>query len=989
MSYGSIDTQANTGNIANGGDHVKTFNKNPGKQWWRIGAAAIALLWAHIPLSYASSPDTSIQLTPGEKTWLSAHPVIRIGVDAAYAPYSFKADDGVYRGIALDYMAKIERLLGVRFEILPDLSWPQILQGAKDHSLDAIATAVQTPERDTFLGFSRIYIPTPLVIMSRLDEENIQGPADLTGKRVALVEKYSSSQRLMREYPAIEPYAVETPLEGLNAVASRAADAYVGVIGVNTYLMSKHGITNLKVAAGYEMRANGQRFAVRKDWREFPAILDKALATIPEQERLAILTKWIPVQGRQTTQTSTQLLLTDEEKNWLAAHKQIRLAVDPEFAPVEFIDAQGNFAGIAADYVKLLNQRLGISMRVVDGLSWSEAIDRAKRGEIDVFSAITPTGNRRQYLNFTEPYFKYPIVIFTRDDHPFVAGLESLVAQEIAVVKDYVTHELVPLYYPEADLLVVDNILEGLTAVSTGKAEAFIGDTATTTYIIRKHNITNIKLASPTEMKSAGHSFAVRKDWPVFATILDKALQTISPQEQLDISKKWIEIEIGEFHRHWIWIAASTAGLLLVFIILSSILRTQVRRRTAELSLKNEQLEREAIERQRMEEALKQSERRLAQFFHGTFEMVFFHDNGKILDVNPAAKKVTGYETEELIGNNILNFVAPKSQQTVLINMASGGEGPFEIDIMTKNGRNMPVEIHAKNIEINGYQARVVSLRDITERKKNQAALQRAHDNLEIKIEERTRELVNANIKLKELDHLKSMFIASVSHELRTPLNSIIGFSSMMMRSSFGSLDEKYIDYSTRINRSGQHLLALITDIIDLSKIESGRIDTIVVDFILGELIAEAVEAVHQQAQAKNMHIEVSAPKELSLHTDRRRLLQCLLNFLSNAVKYSEQGRITIVAEDKTETVKLSVKDTGIGISEQDIPRLFDAFERIDSHLRVKAGGTGLGLYLTKKIARDLLKGNVGVESKQGSGSVFWIQIPKELTTQQSTRQST
>ncbi|MGD8639524.1 MAG: transporter substrate-binding domain-containing protein [Gammaproteobacteria bacterium] len=923
----------------------------------------------------------SLSFTPAEKSWLKQHSIIRIGVDAGYAPYSFKANDGSYQGVALDYLVKLEQSLGLRFEIVPDLSWPQIIEGAKERTLDAIATAVKTPERESFLGFTGIYIPTPLVIMTQIDNTSIGNAIDLNHKTVALVREYSSSQRITEEHPEINPYFVETPLDGLLAVAGGNAEAYVGVIGVNTYLMSKHGITNLKVASGYEMQTNGQRIGVRSDWPELVSILDKALNALPEHEKLSVLSKWIPIQNLIGVAVEEQKVdLSEEEQRWLADHREMRLAVDPDFAPVEFIDERGNFSGIASEYVKIINQRLGISLQVVSGLTWSESVELARRGQIDVFSAITPTDERKQYLNFTEPYFRYPIVIFTRSDYPFVGGLESFNDKKVAVVKDYVTHELTRVDYPEVQLLVVDSIHEGLDAVSTGKVDAYIGVTATASYNIRKYNYTNLKIAAPTSFRSPGLAFGVRKDWPLLPGILNKTLDTISLEERLRISKNWIEIEVEEFPKHWIWISEAAAVLLLLFIIISSILRYQVRKRTLELSDKNIELRSEVAERKRIQEALIESERRLSQFFHGTFEMVFFHDKGVILDVNPAAKDTTGYDSDELVGRNILEFVDQGSQKTVLENMAAEYEAPYEICIKTKKGAVLPVEIHAKSIDIGGYHARVVSLRDITERRKHEMELQKAHDVLEDKVEERTYELVEANEKLKELDRLKSMFIASVSHELRTPLNSIIGFSSMMMRQSFGDLNEKYKDYASRINNSGQHLLALITDIIDLSKIESGRIDVEVSEFTLDDVVTEAVNDIKTQAERKKLLLQVEVPGGIVVNSDRRRLLQCLLNFLSNAVKYSEKGSIHVSAESSSTNVKLSVRDTGIGIGKEDMPRLFSAFERIDSHLRVKAGGTGLGLYLTQKIARDMLKGEVGVESETGRGSVFWIRFPATLT---------
>ncbi len=919
----------------------------------------------------------SIMLSPEEKKWLAAHPVVRIGVDAEYAPYSFIAADGRYQGVAPDLIDRISLISGIRFEIIPNLTWPQILQGAKARSLDVVATAVRTEERDNYLNFTDVYIPTPLVIMTRKNDDRITTALDLRGKKIALVKGYSSSKKVMNEYPTIQPNQVDTSLEGLRAVAAGVADAYVGVLGVSAFQASKHGIINLKVAAPYEMVFNGQRIGVRKDWPELVSILDKSIKAIPENEKISTLKKWVPIDMRE--KQSPELNLSDNEKRWLSQHKQIRLAIDPDFAPVEFIDRQGNYSGISADYVQKLSSKLGITMKVVPDITWSQALDLAKKGEIDVFAAITPTDERTKYLNFSNPYFKYPVVIYTQSDFHVISGLDSLTHKKIAVVKDYFVHELLRQNHPELELIPFDSTYAGLSSVSTGRIDAFVGDIATATFVLRKYNLTNLKIAAPTDIDSSGHAFGVRKDWPEMVGILNKAMDSMRPEEHLAIRHKWIDIEVEKFPRYWIWIALTAAGLVVVFIVLSTVLRIQVRNRTAELDHKNQLLEKENSERKRAEQALVDSEQRLTQFFHATFEMVFFHEGGQILDVNPATMKMTGYTLNELIGRNLLEFVEQKSRSFVMSKMADGGIEPYEANIITKSGSIMPVEIHAENINKDGEVARVVSLRDITERKKSEEALQHAYDVLEVKVEERTAELSLANSKLKELDQLKSMFIASVSHELRTPLNSIIGFSDMMMRGTFGELGDKYQDYITRINHSGQHLLSLITDIIDISKIESGRIDLELSDFELHEVVIEAVNNIREQAESKGLKLEVDIQQGLQLYTDKRRLLQCILNFLSNAVKYSEDGKITVSAKDRGDKFMLLVRDTGIGISEKDMPRLFDAFERIDSHLRVKAGGTGLGLYLTKKVVSELLQGEIHAQSKLGSGSTFWIEAYKNI----------
>lgn len=241
-------------------------------------------------------------------------------------------------------------------------------------------------------------------------------------------------------------------------------------------------------------------------------------------------------------------------------------------------------------------------------------------------------------------------------------------------------------------------------------------------------------------------------------------------------------------------------------------------------------------------------------------------------------------------------------------------------------------------------------------------------------------ELRNANIQLQELDKLKSMFIASMSHELRTPLNSIIGFTGLMLQGISGDLNDKQKNNLNRVYNSGKHLLNLITDVIDISKIEAGYVSVFPEEFSLHKLVVEAAESIRPQLAQKKMSMEIKSKTWPVLHTDRKRLLQCLLNFLSNAVKYSEQGKVTISVQDFESQAEIHVKDTGIGIAEEDLPNVFKAFERFESKLKIRAGGTGLGLYLTKKIASEILQGKVSVESTLGLGSTFSIFIPKDIS---------
>jgi len=257
------------------------------RQFWAVALAMTLLAgnacWAG-----------EMELSPTEQTWLDAHPVIRMSVEAGYGPYTFLDAKGHLQGVAMEFFADIERLLGVRFEIVSNLSWTQQMQAVRERRLDAVATVVKLPEREVFLEFTEIYLPTPLVIMTRSETPQLHSLKELQQLSLSLVEGFSSSKQLTAQFPGLRPRYVTTPLEGLRLVASGTTDAYVGALGVNSFLAARNGITNLKVNAAFDMVDNGQRFGVRKDWPQLARLLDKALLAISEERRNAIFQRWLP-----------------------------------------------------------------------------------------------------------------------------------------------------------------------------------------------------------------------------------------------------------------------------------------------------------------------------------------------------------------------------------------------------------------------------------------------------------------------------------------------------------------------------------------------------------------------------------------------------------------------------------------------------------------------------------------------------------------------
>ena len=240
-----------------------------------------------------------------------------------------------------------------------------------------------------------------------------------------------------------------------------------------------------------------------------------------------------------------------------------------------------------------------------------------------------------------------------------------------------------------------------------------------------------------------------------------------------------------------------------------------------------------------------------------------------------------------------------------------------------------------------------------------------------------SKELEQSNIKLKEIDQLKSMFIASMSHELRTPLNSIIGFTGIILQGLSGKVTEDQRKELTMVKNSANHLLALINDIIDVSKIETGKIELFIEEFDLADLMQGVKESFMVAVDEKNLKLSLKMPERLIIKSDELRIKQVIMNLLSNAVKFTDSGEIGIKVKRKDEEVVVSVTDTGRGIKKENMERLFKQFSRIYAEGRPVTEGTGLGLYLSKKIV-NLLGGQIKAESEFGKGSKFTFSFPLE-----------
>ena len=271
-----------------------------------------------------------------------------------------------------------------------------------------------------------------------------------------------------------------------------------------------------------------------------------------------------------------------------------------------------------------------------------------------------------------------------------------------------------------------------------------------------------------------------------------------------------------------------------------------------------------------------------------------------------------------------------------------------------------------------------VSIIDLSDQRRMQLQLMRYKDSLEVLVEERTAELSQANTSLLEATKAKDKFLAAMSHELRTPLNSIIGFSGTMLQRLAGEINEEQERQLTLVQRSGRHLLMLINQVLDLSRIEAGQEHFEPEEFAVGPFVEELVDDVSGLAQDKGIAVksDIAAAPE-SIVSDRDRLKQILLNLLSNGIKFTEEGEVSLSASVQGELIVFRVRDSGPGIPFDEQGNVFEAFHQIRTSAGHKPAGTGLGLSISRELA-TLLGGEISLESEPGNGSVFIVRIPRD-----------
>ena len=677
-------------------------------------------------------------------------------------------------------------------------------------------------------------------------------------------------------------------------------------------------------------------------------------------------------------------LLTPAERLWLTQNQsRIVLAVETGYAPFVFIGADGRPAGLAQDYIGMVEAKIGARFAERRLASLDEIFEKVRAHEVQIVNAITRTPWRSSFLNITESYISVPNVIIARKDHAGPIREVNLSGLKVSLVKSYAVTE----YLTNKGLgFVPDFVPDDITAllnVSFGRSDVAVVDLATASSLISQHGITNLRVAGEASF-SVRLSMGTPLDEPILYGILQKGLKAITDEERQRIRDRWINSAGPSLLADRRFLFMVGGGLSVVFAIIVAVLiwnrtlRRQIRLHTAALEKKqadyHQTLERQIGERTAELSAanrqLEQLSERLTLATTGAHIGIWDYDSlagSCVYDGEMLRLYALGGDGRGVTLQDWQTSLHPEDRDraTADVLAALRGERPLdsEFRIRWPDGTVRHLKSMAQVYRDHSDRPiRMVGISyDITEGKR-----------VETDLKEAKRSAEQANTA-------KSEFLAMMSHEIRTPITGVLGMADLLRRTP---LDPEQLGYLDTLAASTKTLLTILNDILDISKIEAGKVVFEEIEFALGDAVQDTLALFEEAAAAKGLKLTRRFADDLPMRVigDPVRFKQLLFNLTGNAIKFTEAGRVDLrlsVTARRAEalTLLVEVEDTGTGIAADQLPLLFRPFSQLGASTSRRFGGTGLGLVITKRLV-EMMGGAIGVESEPGRGARFWFSLP-------------
>ncbi|MGH8482554.1 MAG: response regulator, partial [Nevskiaceae bacterium] len=927
----------------------------------------------------------AVQLTAEEQAWLDARPALRVGNNPTFEPIDFDDDRGRPAGVAADIMALVQKKLDLRLEYVPGQTWDEAFEALRAGQIDVLLQAGRSPERESLFRFTQPYFSFRSVVVVRNDVPFVPDVTSLLDRRFALVRNYNETNLMRSRYPELDVRLAESTEEALQAVSAGDADATIGNVAVVHYKILQLGLTNLKVATVADSNERFVQMAVRREAPELVAILNKGLAAVSPAERKVINDRWFTVEIERGLDPGSVVLWTAWASagivllSLLVAWWLRRLRLEIEYRR----ESEARTASA--------EQLLRLVTDTIPGLIVHTAIKPGKdaRREWRFISGQMPSRYGLD-IEFARQHDLFEFIV--EEDRPkvhqtMVASMKTLAPWQMSYRIRLPDGQL-RWHYNEA---MLRREPDGTTLVTS-----YVSD-------ITERMLLESQLAAAKERAEDAERRLVDFTESIPGTVLqivvgeDMALKVdfitgrMLPAYGLDR-----EVYVKDFMKLWDLIIPEDRDHAekSIFNAIKNLAPLQIAYRiripSGEVRWNlNETFSRlgphgivvtsyisDITERKRLEDQLGSAEQQL-RVVTDAIPGFILHTHVGRQGFEPKVRFASGQLTARygidsrhwLSFQNQVEFIVEEDREKAVTVMLEAVKAckPFQVTYRVRlpNGQ-VRWNLHEANVraEADGSTSVISYINDITERKELEQLLAVAKEQAET------------------ASRTKGEFLANMSHEIRTPLNAIIGLSYLATR---GEAPPRVRDYLDKINSSAQALLGIVNDILDVSKIEAGKLTLESTAFSLDEVLGHLGDVIGHKATEKGLELLFSVPRELpqELYGDPLRLGQILLNLASNAVKFTDKGQIVVAVEEARRDerrvwLEFSVRDSGIGMSAEQLGRLFQAFSQADSSTTRKYGGTGLGLSISRSLV-EKMGGSIEVTSEPGHGSVFSFCVPFEL----------
>jgi two-component system, NarL family, sensor histidine kinase EvgS len=909
-------------------------------------------------LSRSTVGQLEAQLDRSQRLWVRTRSELILGTSAPdYPPFDMTIDSSQdYEGMTADYAGLLGATTGLPIKVRRFASREDAIEALENGEVDLLGTSNGFEAEHSDILLSAPYAVDQPVLVTR-EEETRSLTDGLRGLRMSMVYHYLPLEEVKKLYPnaIITPYP--SYQNAINAVAFDQADVFLGDTISTHYMINKGYLNNIRMASFGKHEAHGFSFAVHKDNQQLLSIINSMLDALPTSERDNIGKRWSA--GSDILLSDQNLQFTDREKRWMAAHPVVRVVVNEAYAPLTFFDHDGNFRGVTADLLELIRLRTGLRFDIQRSRNDSEMIKRVADKQADMITALLPSTQREATLSFTRPYLQNSFVLLTRKLADSPNNLEQMRGRRLTIAQgnpmvDYLRRE-----FPEIKLIETPDTFSAVEMLSNGRADAAVHSLVLANYFISARIFEHdLQISTTIGTQQAAFSLATGRDSKELNSILDKALLSIAPDELGVINSRWRGYSASahdswqNYHRIFYQIVISAGVLLLISVAWNAYMRRQIKQRQA------------------AERALSDQYEFMRSLVNGTPHPIYVRDRqGLLQSCNDSYLEAFNAKREDVIGKSVMQG-----------NMSNAFEArQYQADYLRVVAEGIPLVVD-RALHIGGRRLTiyhwVLPYRD--SRGKVQGIIGGWID-----ISDRRQlfeDLRLAKERADEANRAKSTFLATMSHEIRTPMNAVIGMLELTLkRIEQDHPDRSAIDVAYN---SAKDLLELIGDILDIARIESGRLELNPERVNLRKVVASVVNIFEGLARQKKLELLLefhSATPNIDVLLDPMRFKQVLSNLISNAIKFTSQGHVRIIVDLRATgpdevRMHLKVEDSGIGISEEDQQRLFAPFAQADNCAKAGRGGAGLGLMISRSLCK-MMGGSLQLSSRPGAGTQVRVSL--------------